>query len=73
MFEESIIPAVGIRMCDGLSLWYGFLNTTQTAVGTTVKVTCAEGYMLIGQSVVRCQGDGTWSDVPTCEFQSKKN
>ena len=33
-----------------------------------VQYTCDPGYMLIGQSQRRCQGDKNWSGyAPTCE------
>ena len=54
-------------ICDPLQVWYGRLNTSDTTMGTTVEVTCADSYTLIGQSKIHCQGDGTWSAIPICK------
>ncbi|XP_013400283.2 sushi, von Willebrand factor type A, EGF and pentraxin domain-containing protein 1 [Lingula anatina] len=36
--------------------------------GSTVSFTCETGSQLVGQSVLLCQDDGTWSSqLPTCE------
>jgi len=40
--------------------------------GSIVHYSCDPGYMLIGQSQRRCQGDRNWSGfAPTCETDRK--
>ncbi|XP_045179635.2 deleted in malignant brain tumors 1 protein-like [Mercenaria mercenaria] len=46
----------------------GFINSTYTYYGTVVKVTCNEGYRLVGNSVIKCELNNHWSDLSTCNL-----
>lgn len=47
---------------------HGFRNTYETVVGTVVFVSCNEGYNLLGDAILTCQSDKSWTDIPTCEI-----
>ena len=47
------------------------LSTYERTPGTSVTITCLSNtsHKLVGESVLTCLQNGTWSaDVPTCEY-----
>ena len=55
--------------CPSLSApSHGALNTSDTAIGTCVSVTCEEGCTSIGPPELTCGSDGHWDpqEMPEC-------
>ncbi|XP_015928545.1 uncharacterized protein [Parasteatoda tepidariorum] len=49
---------------------YGFVSPNEAAYeeGAIVMYSCLVGHILLGSSISRCKGDGTWSEeVPVCD------
>ncbi|XP_052245881.1 uncharacterized protein LOC127854853 isoform X2 [Dreissena polymorpha] len=45
---------------------HGTVNTTETTIGTVVKISCNHGYVLSGTSIIKCNADSAWSESATC-------
>lgn len=54
--------------CGQPDLLHGSVEVGDTAFKSSGNVTCDEGYSLIGQNIVTCQGDGTWSFNVSCQI-----
>lgn len=53
--------------CNPLSGEHMKLNSTETALGSVVNITCDDGYETIGRSVLHCRDFVGWSSgVPVC-------
>lgn len=47
-----------------------YLNQSQTTYGSQVKYVCYEDYVLVGQDLRQCQGDGKWAGKqPYCAYK----
>ncbi|KAK7074283.1 complement activation, classical pathway [Halocaridina rubra] len=46
-----------------------FASNEQYTVGDVLEITCETGYMLVGQPIVICKPDGSWSaEIPKCKY-----
>lgn len=62
-----MIPSFVFADCGDPTPTSGTSNSTDTEYGAVVEITCDAGYDLTGSSVISCQADATWSDLPTCD------
>ncbi|XP_053387695.1 uncharacterized protein LOC123541782 [Mercenaria mercenaria] len=61
-------PTCKLIDCGDPSPANGARNSTETANGTVVQISCDKGYNLSGDALITCQPDDTWTDYPTCEI-----
>ena len=66
------VPTV-ITSCPKVSGDHVFTNSSDTAIGSKVKITCESGYKIVGDTdTVICQASGVWSPaIPTCTVDDK--
>ncbi|XP_065189195.1 sushi, von Willebrand factor type A, EGF and pentraxin domain-containing protein 1-like isoform X2 [Sycon ciliatum] len=55
-----------IEQCPVLAISDATYDTTTRVVGTTVTVSCASGFGVMGSATVTCMAGGSWSTLPTC-------
>ncbi|XP_053387316.1 uncharacterized protein LOC128551050 [Mercenaria mercenaria] len=60
-------PDCEIVDCDNPVPQKGSANSSDTTYNTILEITCGVGYNITGDSIIRCQADGTWSDYPRCD------
>ena len=52
----------------------GYVEVSSTVYLSIAQYGCFEGYDLNGQTIVRCEDDGSWSsDPPTCSGKAAVN
>ena len=54
--------------CGSLSVFNGYLNTSETYYNTVVSITCYYGYRHESESTTRCQANGEWTSSDMCEI-----
>jgi len=47
------------------------INDTQTNYTSVVEISCDLGYYLVGESVVECHYNSSWSSRADCEIYGK--
>lgn len=69
LYNSYIIFTSIIDKCATLNIAHGTLSSSDTSVGSTVTVTCEEGYHLNGESNLVCLESNEWSVTkPTCDL-----
>ncbi|XP_071964677.1 CUB and sushi domain-containing protein 3-like isoform X2 [Antedon mediterranea] len=63
-------PSCGVVDCGDPGLpANGFRSGLTTTYNSVVSYICNTGYDIIGEQIITCQSDGTWTDnVPTCKI-----
>ncbi|XP_053387243.1 sushi, von Willebrand factor type A, EGF and pentraxin domain-containing protein 1-like [Mercenaria mercenaria] len=62
-------PECDLIECSNPTPDHGFSNAFSTINGTTVSVECEEGYDLVGEDIVTCQENETWTYDPVCQIK----
>ncbi len=64
------IPTCNLIQCDDpVSLANGDIVGNSYYYGSSISFSCKEGYLLIGDPMITCQSNGSWtSDYPTCSL-----
>lgn len=65
---SSHLPVCKPVQCSMLhSIAYGLKNSSNNTYTSTVKFSCADGFVLDGAALLACQSDGRWSaSLPRC-------
>ncbi|XP_053398307.1 CUB and sushi domain-containing protein 1-like [Mercenaria mercenaria] len=63
----SSYPTCTIKDCSDPVPYKGTANDSSTTYGSVIEIICDTGHVISGSSVITCNADGTWSDVPTCD------
>ena len=64
------VPECEVIVCTPPSppLYGSVVTSGDTRVGSTVQSVCDDGFILIGEPVIRCTEDGVWSHpIPFCK------
>ncbi|XP_052783270.1 uncharacterized protein LOC128219502 [Mya arenaria] len=64
------IPRCDLAFCQPLTIDNGYINGTQTEIGSVVYVSCKAGYKVNGTAITTCEADGNWSAEVVCELMS---
>lgn len=58
-----------ISECEDVIIVNGFVNSTATHYDASVRMECNNSYKLIGDSVITCLLNGSWSSpYPVCSL-----
>ena len=52
--------------CPPLGMEYGHVRISGASFGDTAVFECQPGYKLLGNNVIQCLSDGSWSGVDPC-------
>ncbi|XP_052784464.1 sushi, von Willebrand factor type A, EGF and pentraxin domain-containing protein 1-like isoform X2 [Mya arenaria] len=64
------IPKCDLAFCQPITIEHGYLNDSQTEIGSVVHVSCSDGYKVNGTAITICENDGSWSAEVVCELVS---
>ncbi|XP_053387660.1 deleted in malignant brain tumors 1 protein-like [Mercenaria mercenaria] len=62
-------PTCAIIDCGDPTPEHGFSNASTTINGTTVSIGCNEGYYMVGDDIISCQENETWTDDSICKVK----
>ncbi|XP_053386927.1 uncharacterized protein LOC123542089 isoform X2 [Mercenaria mercenaria] len=65
----SDMPVCSIIDCGDPTPEHGSSNATSTINGTIVSVECEEGYDMVGDDIISCQENASWTAVPVCKIK----
>ncbi|XP_053386930.1 uncharacterized protein LOC123542087 [Mercenaria mercenaria] len=65
----SDYPTCSVIDCGDPTPDHGFSNASTTLNGTVVSVECYEGYSTVGDNIISCQENETWTDETGCEIK----
>lgn len=70
MFEPAVLPQcvpLDIDRCPPYELDHGTATPSDGVdVRQSIRLSCEEGYMLLGPQVMLCRGDGSYEEEPVC-------
>merc|ERR1740129_637250 len=61
-FEIELVDEMISQLED--MKWHKVMDNGHYLVGNTVQYSCHEGYVLIGEPIIRCTETGLWSHAP---------
>lgn len=62
---------IGVSCGAPVSLQNGMMEGTVYTFGSTVNISCNNGYDLVGPAVIECLANKTWSSINALTCQSK--
>ena len=63
LIESIFILAID---CGDLEIANAVIKGANTTYKSIKRISCQDGYQLIGNSAVECLQSGTWSKLPSC-------
>ena len=71
MFWYKILIIIIKLGCSDPTPWFGHSNVSSFLYNTSVEITCEDGYIIHGDSLITCQMDQSWTDYPGCYPEGK--
>ncbi|XP_052273396.1 uncharacterized protein LOC127873560 [Dreissena polymorpha] len=66
VWNQTHVPKCELIDCGDPTPIKGLVNSSVTSVNTVVSVSCENGYIMSGDSVITCLRNGLWSGNPIC-------
>ncbi|KAH3747325.1 hypothetical protein DPMN_181750 [Dreissena polymorpha] len=67
VWNHTHVPKCELIDCGNPTPTKGLVNSSETTVNAVVSVSCENGYIMYGDSVITCLRNGTWSGYPKCD------